>query len=438
MLLMSLAFVHLSDIHFGQEKGGDLYINDDVKERLIDDVRQLATQLPSGKAAGLIVTGDIAYAGKEAEYKAAGLWLDRVAEAAGCKKTDIQLVPGNHDIDRDEITKATELMLQSISSEGQPALDSFLNSPVDTALLYRRFLAYQPFAQAYRCPLDDKGGQPEAHVAHLAEGRSIRFIRLNSALICSKRDAHGKLILGARQRVIPERPGEEIVVLSHHPLGWFQDSEDATRYIRNRARVFISGHEHNPSVRVERVDAGRDVMMLAAGATVPPTQHDMYTYTYNIIEFGWEPETDSLDVKVKPRAWDDDRKRFVEDTVRLGGQEPRFVLGCPNFKGAAASIRVSKPEPVLSETPIEIVISAPELPQAQDEKMTDDYSMLLLRFFRDISPDNRLKILVELGAIPAGWTDVLSQPNERRAFDALIKKGRLHDIVRAVDQIEKD
>lgn len=64
---MSLAFVHLSDIHFGQEKGGDLYINDDVKERLIDDVRQLAAQLPSGKVAGLIVTGDIAYAGVGAD-----------------------------------------------------------------------------------------------------------------------------------------------------------------------------------------------------------------------------------------------------------------------------------------------------------------------------------------------------------------------------------
>lgn len=434
---MSLAFVHLSDIHFGQEKGGDLYINNDVKERLIDDVRQLVAELPSRKAAGLIVTGDIAYAGKEAEYKEAGLWLDRVAHAAGCKKTDIQLVPGNHDIDRDEITKATELMLQSITTEGQQALDGFLRSPVDTALLYRRFLAYQPFAQAYRCPLDDQGGQPEAHVAHLAEGRSLRFIRLNSALICSKRDAHGKLILGARQRVIRERPGEEIVVLSHHPLGWFQDSEDATRYIRNRARVFISGHEHNPSVRVESVQHGQDVMMLAAGATVPPTQHDTFTYTYNVIEFGWESGTDSLEVKVNPRAWDDERKSFVEDAIRLGGQQPRFVLGSPNFRGATPNYRTEAFTPEQSEQQVEIVISAPELLKAQDEKMTDEYSLLLLRFFRDISPDNRLKILVKLGAIPPGWTDLLSQPNERKALDALVKKGKLHDIVLAVDQIEQ-
>lgn len=435
---MSIAFIHLSDIHFGQEKGGDLCINDDVKERLIDDVRSLVKELPSGQAAGLIVTGDIAYAGKEDEYKSAAKWLDRVAEAAGCKKTDIQLVPGNHDIDRDEITKATELMLKSIAAEGQPALDEFLSSPVDTALLYRRFLAFQPFAEAYRCPLDDTGGQPEAHVAHLTDGRSLRFIRLNSALICSKKDTHGKLILGARQRVMPERKGEEIVVLSHHPLSWFQDSDDATRYIRNRARVFISGHEHNPSVRVESIEKGRDVMMLAAGATVPPTQHDIYTYTYNIIEFAWEKDTDSLEVNVHPRAWNDERKRFEEDLIRLGGKAPRFILGCPNFKDKPWNASTHDANPEIVEPQKEIVITAPELTKAQDDKMADDYSMLLLRFFRDISPDSRLKILVELGAIPTGWTDVLSQPNERKAFDALVKKGRAPEIAQALEKINKN
>ena len=71
-----------------------------------------------------------------------------------------------------------------------------------------------------------------------------------------------KLLLGARQRVLNQRPGEELVVLSHHPVHWFQDSEDALLYIRNRARVFISGHEHNPSVKTEMIEKGRDLMIL--------------------------------------------------------------------------------------------------------------------------------------------------------------------------------
>jgi hypothetical protein len=63
--IMSIAFIHLSDIHFGQEKGGNLYINNDAKDQLLIDVRKVVATLPEGRAAGLIVTGDIAYGGRE-------------------------------------------------------------------------------------------------------------------------------------------------------------------------------------------------------------------------------------------------------------------------------------------------------------------------------------------------------------------------------------
>ena len=204
---MSIGFVHLSDIHFGQEKGGRIWIHDDVKDRLVDDVKIVAKNLESGHAAGVIVTGDIAYGGRASEYTAAAAWLDKVADAAGCDMTNIQVVPGNHDIDRDEITKLTEMMLDKIVVEGEPALDSFLQSHADRDLLFRRFSAYRPFAEGYRCPLDTNAELAEERVAELACGRAIRFIRLNSALACSKNDEEGRLLLGARQRVLRQSVG---------------------------------------------------------------------------------------------------------------------------------------------------------------------------------------------------------------------------------------
>ena len=38
---MPVAFLHLSDIHFGQEKGGRVFTHEDVRERLLDDVALL-------------------------------------------------------------------------------------------------------------------------------------------------------------------------------------------------------------------------------------------------------------------------------------------------------------------------------------------------------------------------------------------------------------
>ena len=427
---MSIGFVHLSDIHFGQEKGGRICIHDDVKNRLIDDVRLVARNLESGRAAGIIVTGDIAYGGRASEYKAAGAWLDKVADAAGCDKIDIQVVPGNHDIDRDEITKLTEMMLEKIVAEGEPALDSFLESDADRDLLFRRFSAYLPFAEGYRCPLNTNAELAEERTVKLAPGRAIRFIRLNSALACSKNDERGKLLLGARQRVLKQRPGEELVVLSHHPVHWFQDSEDALLFIRNRARVFISGHEHNPSVKTKKIEKGSDLMMLAAGATVLPNSEDTLTYCYNFIEFDWDAEADALSVYVRPRAWVNAQKRFDADDVRLGGRDPRFTLACPNFRNAPQANDLPIQEAVVdgaSDT-VPITVLEDHDPKAREEAVVDTYPLLLLRFFRDISPAQRVGILASLGALPLDWKGTLSEPFERKAFDGLVKAGRSDEL----------
>ena len=427
---MSIGFVHLSDIHFGQEKGGRIWIHDDVKDRLVDDVKIVAKNLESGHAAGIIVTGDIAYGGRASEYTAAAAWLDKVADAAGCDMTNIQVVPGNHDIDRDEITKLTEMMLDKIVVEGEPALDSFLQSHADRDLLFRRFSAYRPFAEGYRCPLDTNAELAEERVAELACGRALRFIRLNSALACSKNDEEGRLLLGARQRVLRQRSGEELVVLSHHPLHWFQDSKEALLFIRNRARVFISGHEHNPSVKIKTIEAGSDLMTLAAGATVPSNPDDTFTYCYNFIEFDWDAETDGMLVHVRPRAWVNAKKRFEADDVRLGGRDPRFTLACPNFRNAPRVTDLPTQEAVVdgaSDT-VTITVLDDHGPKVREEAVVDTYQLLLLRFFRDISPAQRVGILASLGALPPNWKGTLSESFERKAFDGLVKAGRSDEL----------
>ena len=427
---MSIGFVHLSDIHFGQESGGQVRIHDDVKESLIEDVGVAVKHLEAGRATGIIVTGDIAFEGHQYEYAQAATWLDSVAEAAGCDRTSIQLVPGNHDIDRSQITPATEMMLNRIAEEGETALDEFLEQDADRELLFRRFSAYRPFAAAYRCPLDTSAELSEEHVAALAPGRSIRFIRLNSALVCSRNDEAGKLLLGARQRVMRERAGEELVVLCHHPLHWFRDSEDAMRYISNRARIFISGHEHDPGVRVEPVDDGRDLMMLAAGATVPPIAEAGFNYIYNLLEFKWEEATEGLCVRVRPREWADSLKRFSRGSQSQDENGCLFELACPNFRAAAgAEIRGAEEMGIEGafETVQVHVLNKPD-GEVREEPMAETYSLMLLRFFRDISSSRRLSILATLGALPIDLQGVVNETMERRAFDNLVKAGRSEEL----------
>lgn len=427
---MSIAYIHLSDIHFGQEKGGQVIIHDDAKERLIEDVVISVAALPNKRANGIIVTGDIAYAGKSDEYTAAGAWLDRITQAAGCEITDIQIVPGNHDVDLTRISPATKLMLRGIITNGESELDEYLENEQDRELLYARFSGYRPFAEGYNCSLDCAGGLASNKVVALAPDRSLRFIGLNSALICLGKDQEGSLLLGARQRILPKRPGQELVVLCHHPLKWLQDSQDARKYLRTRARVFISGHEHKPDVFVDPIEVGQDLMVLAAGAAVPPTAEEVYTYTYNLIEFDWDQASDGLKVTIHPRAWHDDKKEFREDPVRLRGNHPQFLLGCPNFRalrnGPEATRSLSAEEVASAISEVQTV--APEQVLEEVEPVPDEYPMLLLRFFRDLTSTERLAILVKLGALPSDLDEPLTHSIERRALDTLSRKSRAREV----------
>lgn len=439
---MPIAFIHLSDIHFGQERGADLYIHEDVRECLIQDAHTVVKSYADAITMGVIVTGDIAYAGKHEEYYKAAEWLDRLTQAIGCEKTEVLLVPGNHDIDRSAISSGCRLMLDSIMAHGEAKLDSFLAGELDREVLYSRFSNYRPFAEGYNCPLDKSGGYASDRSFELAPGRSLRFIGLNSALICSENDAEGNLLLGARQHVLPRNEGEELVVLSHHPLNWLRDSEDARRYVRSRARVFVSGHEHNPSLQVENIKDGQDLMLLASGATTPPKAEAGYGYTYNLLIFDWSEETDGLMVTTIPRAWSYDDTDFVADNLRLGARDHKVVLGCPNFRKVSQSVPVQEVAPAQilkkiqldGELPLEGQPTDINLPS--DDIMPEMFPLLLLRFFRDLSPRQRLAVLVELSALPDDWREPLTHAMERRVVDGLAQSGRLAEFEEAINKIE--
>lgn len=439
---MTVNFIHVSDIHFGQERDHSLHIHNDVKAQLIADAESVIRTLPGRRAHGILVTGDIAQAGKADQYSEAGRWLDKLAEAVGCDLFRIQMVPGNHDLDRSLLSKGGQLILDAIRAGGAEEYESILESESDRAVLFSRFKDYGKFCEGYDCALDSEGRYATNMLVELAPGRSIRFVRLNSSLLCTgkENDENPELMVGARQFTIPRTKGEEIVVLIHHPLHWFKDSADVSQYLRSRARVLISGHEHNPRVNVEEIENGTDLMMLAAGATVPTKSNEVYTFTYNLIEFDWDSEKDALAVKIHPRAWNPTFTRFESDEKRLGGPAPKFVLGCPNFRVCDTALVHNTPvaeTPARSEQRVPVVeIVAEAVENAKEPEVSPElpgYRLLLLRFFRDLTEGERLRILTELDAIPLDSEDQMTQATERHLFDWLVRQGKMDGIQRLLD-----
>ncbi|MER9651424.1 metallophosphoesterase [Mesorhizobium sp. M0199] len=444
---MPAVFVHVSDIHFGQERDHVVHIHDDVKKELVADATEVVAGLPAGVAQGILVTGDIAYSGTWEQYEAAGLWLDQLAAGIGCEIHRVQMIPGNHDLDRKKLSVGGGKLLDYIRAGGPAEYEEVISNENDRATLFSRFEDYGRFSIGYNCGLDDEAKYATNLRIEVGPNRWIRFVRLNSSLLChgKERENPPELMIGARQFTIPRHPGEENVVLAHHPLHWYKDGQDVRQYVNSRARVFISGHEHDPKVDINEVEDGCAVMMLAAGAAVPFMSDDTYTYTYNIIEFDWDHASDGLAVTMYPRAWNPAKTCFEADEKRLGGKEPRFTLGSPNFRkvgpGLAepvqelgANVDGAALEPAVELVPTEGVETgageiAPMPPDAEG------YEIALLRFFRDLYESERLRILVALDAIPAESNERMNQGVERRLFDWLAREGRLPDVVSMIDRL---
>lgn len=445
---MPAVFVHVSDIHFGQEKDDRVHIHYDVKQQLIADAKEVVSNIAGGVAHGILVTGDIAQSGTWAEYEDAGKWLDELAASIGVEIHRVQMVPGNHDLDRSKLSFSGRRILDHIRAGGAKEYEDILNNPTDRAALFARFEDYGRFSFGYNCPLNNEGAFASEMEVSLAPGRAIRFIRFNSSLLChgEERDEHPELVIGARQFTIPRTNGVENIVLVHHPLNWYKDKDQVRNYIRSRARVFISGHEHNPKVLVDNVETGCDVMMLAAGATVPYKSNDVYTFTYNIIEFDWDEEIDGLSVTMHPRAWDAKRTCFEADDKRLGGKAPNFRLACPSFRKAGrpdapetaqiSDALVGKANACSAESTIEMAPMESLEGEPQSMPPTPEgYETARLRFFRDLLEGERLRILVELDALPENFNERMSQGLERRLLDMLVRDGKLGEVEKMITKL---
>jgi 3',5'-cyclic AMP phosphodiesterase CpdA len=88
---MKRRFLHFSDIHFGQEKNGTLEIHEDVRFEVLSDCRTVLNNgLVDGPIDAILLTGDIAQQGKEAEFKRAVDWLDALTTIVKCDRTNVR------------------------------------------------------------------------------------------------------------------------------------------------------------------------------------------------------------------------------------------------------------------------------------------------------------------------------------------------------------
>lgn len=413
-----LRILHLSDIHFGQEKNREPRHND-VREQLVADLARL---LGDDKSLDLIlVNGDIAYSGKKIEYNRAVEWLDRIITVGRCDETAVLTVPGNHDIDCDLISLASRQVHAHLRNSPPETVKLLLHDYSverdEVNSLFPKLGTYLDFARGYNSEFDQRDIPRWIRYRDLGLGYRLRLIGLCSVLVSDLDDRLGKMILGERQYIFPEDRSVITLVMVHHPIAWLLDRVGAKPYLTKRTSILLAGHEHVPDLEKVVTLSGVERIEISAGAITATKSEAPFEFAYNLIELDVAAGSNVLlETTVWPRIWSVQGTRFVADTGKTGeGDSKTLSINCG-----------------LKPIPAEQVTMCAENGSRRGiempQEVTADFGRLNHFFWHYLNWQQRITVLIRAAVLPESVESRLPQTIELEALQRARDAGKLASV----------
>lgn len=356
---MPIRILHLSDIHWC-DKPDSLDTYKTIREKFLNDVKDYCEE--NGKVDYILICGDIAFSGKQAEYNRAERFIKKLCDATGCTKENVMVVPGNHDKDRSAHPVAMrKLIYAGLASHGhrEDLMFEFLSKcNFHAPLLYEPFRHYCNFSEKYfseepimkRC-INSKDGEyvydEEVDKLYWSEevaeinGFKICIYGFNTALICDEHDynppidakqnkyQHKMILPGLAYKIPTGNPKEIRIMMCHHPLEFIEGGTSIGEELDKCFHIQFYGHVHKyePEQR-------NNTLVIRSGAFQPedgPTKE--YRPTYNVVDIDCVPmdaETSALKINLDVQAWNIEKESFEEQSkkdyeIKLKHHQNRFA-----------------------------------------------------------------------------------------------------------------
>jgi len=350
-----LRILHLSDLHHRGPRETERERRVRVLgDRWLDNVRELCEDGPFDL---VVFTGDVAFSGAADEYgdlmrrvRAVGgavdTWLDTTLAAAGCDRSQLFVVPGNHDIDRDLHADAWRAVRGAWLAAGADDDVAFARwfvrgGPAPRGIdpsLRDRILERQSGYRAWlRDDLRRSDLLPDPRRSSLGYRASPRLARLafpvhvlglDSAWLAGDDNDARKLRLTDDQilRLGSDDDGEPLrglrIALVHHPLGELADGERARRLLPELGiDLMLSGHLHEARVS-EIVEPDGRLRDIATGCLY---QHDRYPNAVTALTLQLDDTGGLREIEFRFRSWSDKGFWHDENGLYRGTRNGRLV-----------------------------------------------------------------------------------------------------------------
>jgi len=310
-----MTILHLSDIHF-KRKEKETY-REDVQGKMIYAIK---THLEKYHPEPVLVavTGDIAFSGKE--YDEAKAFFKQLKTVL---PTNIKflIVPGNHDIDREEINDV--FSLHSVVSDTEK-VDRLLESRKQINFhINPKFKAFREFAGTLK-PKLYKNDEDYFWVKDF-KYNNVSFLGLNSCWACENDQDKDNITLGYPQvmdALKRSKLANRVVLMHHPPINWLNEI-DFNRYsseIFHNCQLMLHGHTHADNALVFK-SPSHSCICLGANASYTKNRNGFIGFQFIEVEF----REKGVGVKVWPyRLRTGGRVRFAPDTHRWEGQDGPF------------------------------------------------------------------------------------------------------------------
>jgi tetratricopeptide (TPR) repeat protein len=285
----TVVLLHLSDIHFGKNAGGEnmhrfrdkggLHLKKTLAQHVFEQCKK---EKRADVTLFLVVSGDVAYLAKKDEYEDATKFITDLKRDLELDNDHVVIVPGNHDVN-----------WKLSSNEKSQRFDEYLN------FVGRVF--GDDFATIYpsaNWDFDMRKPRPEPHMilsVHKAAAAGIVLIGFNSCVVEDEEQHFGAIgenqLALAREMLAGVDPAwVRVAVLHHHVLplerklsmgdggagldGTIVRDFAALESSLHRLKfdMILHGHKHDPGIRVSKLvsafeaDDGKSMIVCGAGS----------------------------------------------------------------------------------------------------------------------------------------------------------------------------
>lgn len=295
--------MQISDIHFNY----DNFRSSTLRNRLLSYV-----QIHNIKVDAIVITGDSVY--KYGKTDGCEKFLQELRKRTGCKKSNVYICPGNHDVDRNN-TKRNEKIeeIRKIKEEKKERVD--ITSQLADELME---IGYDKFSAFHQNVTGRKYKGFEVIVRNREEEK-YRIININTCLLSKDDLDEGELRVCCNEleKLEKDIKNDEFIniLIMHHGIEYF-DEEDILPFQHwledNSIDIVLCGHSHRGNIRT--LDETRlEIKQFVCGATML----DNYTIpSFLIYDFSYQ------DAKARVELYS-----FEKDEWTLGNSHLRIFSG---------------------------------------------------------------------------------------------------------------